>query len=1085
MSNNKKIQPPILSWIPIILSIYPIFIYAAESDKSKTIEDIKPPFTMSIITLTPDGKPQPGVKIKCIHPRSQRGAAIVDMVATSDEKGVAEFNITKADLVLDRYFWFSMADEDYVGNPGVGISPIDNEYTYTFKVLPAEKYQILVVDENDKPLSDAKLWLYSDHPEFPRLVPDMFRAAASATTNLQGLADVTFADIGVNIMAGAKDRASTLIRSEILPKDRPFVIKLSPGCNISGKVIDAENNPVENAELSAKKKDFIMNYSREFILNATTDAEGNFVLENASEGMYEIQSLMQEPHEALYAKPVSVTVDGNSDVAGVKITAEQGAILKGKYSTKHNLRISDREIFIATFSPERSNWEIKTKDDGSFSISGIPQNTHGMIDFIGVSGYYTSLTMSDTYPFFELENRGIRFRNVPPGVYEGVKVEFLFAGRATGTVFDSSGNPMPNQELVLRPGGWIHRTNDKGRYTAEIPPNVDVTIALRDSSSGQAIYYCEPFKIEEGQVIQKDIKIGEVSSKLAGKPLPEFEGIDIEFDARQAQGKKILVCFFDMDQRPSRFCVSQLAKQSDDLASRGIVIVAVHARNIEKKELDDWLGQNHISLPIGTIEEENGDLKSTWGAKSLPWLILTDWKHIVRAEGFNINELDSKIEESTALDVIEGHVMDTNGRPISGAEVRIDRDRSHYYPPNITQTDEQGYYCLHGVAWPYYILSQWKEPLTSVKGYRRQLMKLTNVFEGPQTIDFQFNPFPNENTIIHGKIVDNNKNPVSEYKVWIIDANDRESPDGVYTQKIDYSLEIDSEDGAFNLAGLPPRNYRLMIFPKSKNYEQTDFLNITLENEKTNELLIRLNSKKAFYGRVLFEDDSPAVLPETKTDITEQQSENSWMTLASLDKDGYFVLYLSDREIQEFESSGKQLWILLQKYHIGTFPFDQLAQKRSEAKIVKVMRPERPPDSIAALTGKSLPGFENIRIEFFPNQAKDKMILVYFWDMNQRPSRNCILQLSKKANELKENDVIIVVIQASKIEQARLDEWVKENNIPFPLGIIEGEIEKLKFNWGVKSLPWLILTDQQHIVQYEGFSINELDEKIKTFNEKK
>jgi hypothetical protein len=31
--------------------------------------------------------------------------------------------------------------------------------------------------------------------------------------------------------------------------------------------------------------------------------------------------------------------------------------------------------------------------------------------------------------------------------------------------------------------------------------------------------------------------------------------------------------------------------------------------------------------------------------KSLPWLILTDKKHVVIAEGFNIDELDEKIKE--------------------------------------------------------------------------------------------------------------------------------------------------------------------------------------------------------------------------------------------------------------------------------------------------------------------------------------------------------------------------------------------------------------------------------------------------------
>jgi hypothetical protein len=38
--------------------------------------------------------------------------------------------------------------------------------------------------------------------------------------------------------------------------------------------------------------------------------------------------------------------------------------------------------------------------------------------------------------------------------------------------------------------------------------------------------------------------------------------------------------------------------------------------------------------------------------------------------------------------------------------------------------------------------------------------------------------------------------------------------------------------------------------------------------------------------------------------------------------------------------------------------------------------------------------------------------------------------------------------------------------------------EIIRFAWGVKSLLWLILMDQQHIVEANGFSLVELDEKI-------
>jgi hypothetical protein len=44
-------------------------------------------------------------------------------------------------------------------------------------------------------------------------------------------------------------------------------------------------------------------------------------------------------------------------------------------------------------------------------------------------------------------------------------------------------------------------------------------------------------------------------------------------------------------------------------------------------------------------------------------------------------------------------------------------------------------------------------------------------------------------------------------------------------------------------------------------------------------------------------------------------------------------------------------------------------------------------------------------------------------------------------------------------------------------------LPELEFARGVKSILWMILTDKNHIVTHEGFSITELDEKIKTFGE--
>ena len=258
MLNGKtgnKLTKLSLSLFLTTVFLIPEYIHAAKTDKPDTIGDIKPPFTFSIHSLTPDGKPQPGVKIRCLHPRAQRGKAIIDTVATSDEKGVATFNLTRADVILDRYFWFSPADERFVGGSRVGISPIDKQFKWTFKVLPAASFKISVRDQDGKPIPQAKINLFADHPTFPGFDRSAFRAYASATTDEAGLADIKYAKVKTNIIASADGLAATFVRGASLPEDEPYQITLQSGCSITGKVVDPEGNPIAGVKLSSKNKD--------------------------------------------------------------------------------------------------------------------------------------------------------------------------------------------------------------------------------------------------------------------------------------------------------------------------------------------------------------------------------------------------------------------------------------------------------------------------------------------------------------------------------------------------------------------------------------------------------------------------------------------------------------------------------------------------------------------------------------------------------------------------------------------------------------------------------------------------------------
>jgi hypothetical protein len=137
-------------------------------------------------------------------------------------------------------------------------------------------------------------------------------------------------------------------------------------------------------------------------------------------------------------------------------------------------------------------------------------------------------------------------------------------------------------------------------------------------------------------------------------------------------------------------------------------------------------------------------------------------------------------------------------------------------------------------------------------------------------------------------------------------------------------------------------------------------------------------------------------------------------------------------------------------------------------------QPKRPP----SLVGRPLPELKNVKVEIPSADTEGKMILVCFWDMEQRPSRYCIMQLAKQAEQLKQQGIIVVAVQASKIDENKLNDWVKKYKIPFPVGMVQGDVEKSRFVWGVRSLPCLILTDRKHVIRSGGFGINALNEKI-------
>jgi len=100
------------------------------------------------------------------------------------------------------------------------------------------------------------------------------------------------------------------------------------------------------------------------------------------------------------------------------------------------------------------------------------------------------------------------------------------------------------------------------------------------------------------------------------------------------------------------------------------------------------------------------------------------------------------------------------------------------------------------------------------------------------------------------------------------------------------------------------------------------------------------------------------------------------------------------------------------------------------------------------LLGKALPDLKNLGVDLLPGDLGDKTELVCFFDMQQRSARRCVIQLAQQAEELEQKGVTVVAIQASKVDEDELKEWIKKNNIPFPVGMIADGAEKTRSAWG-------------------------------------
>jgi len=149
-----------------------------------------------------------------------------------------------------------------------------------------------------------------------------------------------------------------------------------------------------------------------------------------------------------------------------------------------------------------------------------------------------------------------------------------------------------------------------------------------------------------------------------------------------------------------------------------------------------------------------------------------------------------------------------------------------------------------------------------------------------------------------------------------------------------------------------------------------------------------------------------------------------------------------------------------------------------DVKITVTPRPKAGTTAVAqeapSLVGKAIPDTKDLGIDTAVNSSVDKMILLCFFDLNQRASRHLVSELGKIAADTGKRGIVVIGVDTSGMDASARQAVMDKLAVRFPIGAAT-ESEKTLAKWGVQGQPWLVLTSRTHEVKAEGFTLDQLD----------
>ncbi|MBI1296257.1 hypothetical protein GC175_14980 [bacterium] len=340
--------------------------------------------------------------------------------------------------------------------------------------------------------------------------------------------DAPAGDIYFNAYSGGADNqfnadAVAVARTETTTLDAVLAV----GGIISGRVTDANGNPLENIRVSASTNPPVCDGSFEA---GYTNADGVYRFGGLASGQYQVffNSYNWDEARNIYVSQdttgISVTVGQTTD--GVDAALTPGGTIRGVVTAPSGSPLKDVDVTLYRYNQETQQWwyfdDVDTEDDGSYQMMGLPAGSY-RVRFVDYSNdvymmhFYGNATTLESATDVSVQAGQIA---------DNINAQLMEGGQISGTVTDVNGKPIRFISVTIYRYNtqgqfwqWLRSdsTDFQGRYTVGGFPTGNYRIRFQDWSDWNEGAYFDEYYPDAGSLAEAadvSVTVGTVTENI-------------------------------------------------------------------------------------------------------------------------------------------------------------------------------------------------------------------------------------------------------------------------------------------------------------------------------------------------------------------------------------------------------------------------------------------------------------------------------------------------------------------------------------------------------------------------------------------